>query len=117
MLNNTDFTKTSKSMSLNFTAAQLIIEGLGYLQQGAAMEAPITELANDITDSIDLAEPSGELVYSLAQLMPLCMFVGIVRLLQQCDAQIFTGWRQYQVIHHECCCNENQQPAYYAVTV
>ena len=67
MLNNTDFTKTSKSMSLNFTAAQLIIEGLGYLQQGAAMEAPITELANDITDSIDLAEPSGELVYSLAQ--------------------------------------------------
>ena len=33
------------------------------------MEVPITELANDITDSIDLAGPSGKLVYGTANVI------------------------------------------------
>ena len=41
------------------------------LAKGVTMEVPITELANDITDSIDLAEPSGKLVYGMVQLMSL----------------------------------------------
>ena len=64
------------------------------------MDAPITELSNEITAAIDLAGPGGELArhsttFLLTRLPPPPQ--GIVRLLQQCDSQIFTGWRQHQV--------------------
>lgn len=45
---------------------------------------PITELANDITKDIDSGSPT-----------------EIVRLLRQCDAQIFSGWGKWPSIYDE----------------
>ena len=71
---------------------------------------PVTEAPNVITENIDLANSEGETRtrsrcldeiemkrLDLLLLRIHGLFTGIVRLLRQCDAQIFSGWEQYEV--------------------
>lgn len=56
---------------------------LGYIMhQTKLLSTPITERYNETTKDIDLSDST-----------------GIVRILRQCDAQIFSGWRNHPCIY------------------
>lgn len=55
----------------------------------------MTESSNDISADIDLVSSEGNWsVYINTTLI----ILGVVTILQQCDSQIFTGWKQYKVL-------------------
>ena len=59
------------------------------------MDKPITEQSNYVTKDIDVASANGE--NNLQALKQTVYFIGIVRLLQQAESQIFSGYSLYEV--------------------
>lgn len=61
------------------------------------MDKPITEQSNYVTKDIDVATADGEgIVRALKQAINF-ISIGIVRLLQQAESQIFSGYSLHEV--------------------
>ena len=68
-----------------------------YACASCTMDKPLSEQSNYVTKDIDVARADGKGNIRVLKQAINCISIGIVRLLQQAESQIFSGYSLYEV--------------------